>query len=149
MKMRPLVSMLILVVAVLIITGSYAYGQNELNVPIEPLFGTWVNPDYEIIDDPNAKVVIKPDGILEQFGHVDITVGVKGTYTIIDSWMDSAGNKYYKAEKKIHGLGGGKFKDLWKLNENETELELIWEVFDYPPEIDRIHVRYRIYHRQE
>ena len=147
MKTRTFVSILILVLAVMIIGGSYATGQDTAKSLIAPLYGTWENPDYNIIEY-FAKVVIKPDGILEQFGNVDLTEGIKGTYSFLDCMIDQEGNKYYKVKKMLPGFGAGQYKVLWKLNENETELESVFEVFDYPTKIDPTHARYRIYYRQ-
>ena len=48
MKTRMLVSILILVLAVMVLVGNYATGQDTGKVPVELLYGTWVNPDRVI-----------------------------------------------------------------------------------------------------
>ncbi len=150
MKMRNFPVILILCLSVMIIAGGLTSTEKAISDEGFPntYIGTWVNPDYQIIDDPTAKIVIRSDGTLEQFGRVDIAQGIKGTYTIVDHWGDPVGNKYYKVKKEIPGIAGGYMKSLWKLNANGKELECVFENTFYPPKIDPTHIRYRIYYRK-
>ena len=71
MKTRTYVSILILVLAVLIISGGYVAGQDGYMVKEdEELFGVWFNPDYANA----AKLIIKHDGawVLYRKGDNDI-----------------------------------------------------------------------------
>jgi hypothetical protein len=139
-----LVSILILVLAVLIVAGSYTTGQDKVKAPIEPLYGTWVNPDYNT-EDINAKLIIKPDGTSTECSHTDIEMpDSTGTYTIIDSWIDSDGKKYYKVDA---GTVFFKYR-LYRLDETDSVLEWVWSNSEIPSEIDPNHYNYRILYRQ-
>jgi len=136
---------------VLIIAGSCAMGQETVKAPIEPLYGSWVNPDFNAGGKQYPKITIRPDGTAEIYGHTDISEGLKGEYTIIDSWIDSDGNKYYKVRASLP-YGGGWFSnlyELWRLNETDTVFEKFWDGYGYPTEMDPEHARYGIYYRQE
>ena len=124
------------------------YGQNGLNVPIEPLYGTWVNPDYNKVPEFPAKITLRPDGSFTKYGNTDITEGMEGTFTIIDSWMDSDGNKYYKVEWLGGFIGKTEYHHLWRLNETDTVWESNWSTAEYPTEIDPEQSRYRVHYRQ-
>ena len=150
MKTRAFVSILILVLVVLIVGGNYVTGQDKVEAPIEPLYETWVNPEYDKgTKSCSSKFTIRPDGTFSYFGDTRITEGTNGTYTIVDSWVDSNGNKYYTVEVLTRGWGGGKFHETWRLSENNTVWDRIWGYGEYPTELDPEHPRYCIYYRQE
>jgi hypothetical protein len=143
MKIRTLISILILVLAVLIIAGSCATGKKAVKAPLEPFFGTWVNPDYNGTGI-DAKLIYKPDGTYIEYSHTDITrCSVPYKYNIQESWMDSDGKKYYKVEAFIFEK-----YSLYRLDETDSVLERVWSNVRYPSEIDPKHFNYRIYYRQ-
>ena len=121
------------------------YGQNGLNVPIEPLYGTWVNPDYYKVPEFPAKITLRPDGSFTEYGNTDITEGMQGTFTIIESWMDSDRNKYYKVDL-VRGIDT--YYELWRINETDTVLESMRSNIECPSEIDPSYHYYNIFYRQ-
>jgi beta-lactamase regulating signal transducer with metallopeptidase domain len=144
---RPLASFLILVFAVTIIAGINAGKQNTTAVPEALLYGTWVNQEYNMDGTRWPKMVFKSDGTWTTFGHTEITEGLYGTFKIVDSWMDSAGNRYYKAEAFSLYSGGKHFHDLYRLNEAGNVFEKLWSMAEYPTKIDPDHARYTIHYR--
>ena len=144
MKTKTLVSILILVLVALAIIGSCATGKKAVKAPLEPFYGTWVNPDYNT-SQRFAKLIYKPDGTFTAYSHTDITLYEGPTkYTITESWMDSDGKKCYKVEK---ATGEYRYK-LCRLDETDSVLEWVWSNSDYPSEIDPNHYNYEIYYRQ-
>ena len=142
MKARTYVPILVFVLAVLIIAGSCATGKKSVKAPLEPFYGTWVNPDYNGLE-PVAKKIIRPDETYTNYNRTDIPRGDGPyKYTIAESWMDSDGKKYYKVEAFIEKYG------LYRLDETDSVLECVWSTVEYPSEIDTDHLNYRIYYRQ-
>ena len=146
MKTRTFVSILIFVLAVLIVVGSCATGKKAVKAPIESLYGTWENPDYNT-SDKNAKAIIRPDGTSVECSHTELPMHSceEGTFTIIESWMDSDGNKYYKVDL-VRGINT--WYELWRINETDSVFEWVWSQIEYPSEIDPNHPNYRILYRQ-
>jgi len=152
MKTRSLVSILILVLALLIIAGSCATGKKAyIAKEDEELFGTWVNPDYDA-SWIYAKIVIKPDGIWEEYSltYSDRPI-YKGEYTITDKWTDSDGYTFYKniitgIDKEYHRL----YNVLSKIDKTGNVYEDLWSTIEMPPEFDPDNKLYnhRIYYRQ-
>jgi hypothetical protein len=145
MKTRTLI-LAVLIMAVLIITGSCATGKKAVKAPIESVYGTWVNQDYNTVT-AYAKFNIRPDGIIERTTHTEIeySKSLEATFTIIESWMDSDGNKYYKVEY-VRGIDT--WYELWRINETDSVWEFVLSQVEYPSEIDPNHFNYRIYYRQ-
>jgi hypothetical protein len=148
MKTRMLVSILILVLVVLVITGSCTTGKKAVKAPIESVYGIWVNLDYNTVTYENARHNIRPDGIIEIAPHSEIEYQkyTEVTFTIVDRWMDSDGSKYYKVDIV---QGTVDWHELWRINETDSVYELVRSNIDYPSEIDPNHFNYRIYYRQE
>ena len=146
MKTRAFVSILIFVLAVLIVVGSCATGKKAVKAPIESLYGTWENPDYNT-SYKNAKAIIRPDGTSVECSHTELPMHSceEGTFTIIESWMDSDGNKYYKVDY-VRGINT--WYELWRINETDTVHEVIYSNIDYPIEMDSENAAYLIYYRQ-
>ena len=143
MKSSTLISVLILIMAVLGIIGSCATGKKAVKAPLEPFYGTWVNPDYNAAA-VYAKKIFRPDGTYTDYSHTDVEIpDAQSTYTIIESWMDSDGKKYYKVERSIFEK-----YSLYRLDETDSVLECVWSNVDYPSEIDPNHFNYRIHYRQ-
>ena len=112
----------------------------------EEVVGTWINPDYENWGDHWAKVVIKPDGMYEAYPNAQDTDFAFGKITITDRWTDSEGNIYYKL---IHDpFVDEKVYELWKLSNSRTVCELVWDVLEYPTDINPDDSGYQIYYRQ-
>ena len=146
MKTRSLVSILILVLAVLFVIGSCATGKKAVKAPIESVYGAWANPDYNTAPHA-AKFKTRPDGIIEAANHTELEYKqyLEVTFTIVDSWMDSDGNKYYKVDI-VRGINLS--YELWRINETDSVFEYVWSEIEYPSEIDPNHLNYRIHYRQ-
>ena len=147
MKTRTLVSILILVLAVLIIAGSCAT-QKQAHIPKlnEELYGTWINTDYD-----EQKFIHYDWGYYELFFLVtDQTANIRGTFYIMDKWVGSDGNLWYKVTGQFKGTPNMRFY-LVKINENEGTREEVWDYKDFPSESDLTpeHVQYDIWYRQE
>ena len=147
MKTRTFVSILILALAVMVIAGSCATGKKVVKAPIESVYGAWANPDYNTRGQFMAKIIVRPDGIIEMATHTELEYKQydEVTFTIVDSWMDSDGNKYYKVDVVRYTLDE---YELWRINETDSVWEYVWSLNDYPTEIDPNHFNYRIYYRQ-
>ena len=59
--------------------------------------------------------------------------------------MDTDGSKYYKVEL---ARGIDTWYELWRINETDSVLEIVWSSVEYPSEIDTNHFNYRILYRQ-
>jgi hypothetical protein len=146
MKTRVFISILVLVLAVLIIAGSCATGNKASNRDFKKdIVGTWVNSNYNENEWVTAKLIVKSEKTAEFYKRESDTWPSPATITIVDRWVDSKGNIYYKAEvtfsyrTKYH---------LWKLNSSKTTWELMSRALDYFTEIDPNNTYYRIYYRQ-
>jgi hypothetical protein len=146
MKSKTLFTILILITIALIITESCATGKKAAKAPIESVYGVWANPDYNTVPR-TAKFKVRPDGIIELASHTELEYQQheETTFTIVDSWMDSDGNKYYKVET-VRGMRD--LYELWRINETDSVLEIVWSSVEYPSEIDPNHFNYRILYRQ-
>ena len=158
MKTRPLVSIMILVVVVLIIGGSCATGKKAyVAQDDEELYGTWVNPEYENSKVYTApKIVVKPDGTFDEYALInsDRVVSVL-EYTITDKWTDSEGNTWYKL-LEIHTdskviQNPDTYYVLSRIDKTGNIWEMLWASIDYPAEFepDNVLYNYRIRYRQE
>ena len=104
-----------------------------------------MNPDYNT-EDKDAVLIIRPDGTSTEYSHTNIEMpDALGTYTIIESWIDSDGKKYYKVDA---GTRFFKYR-LYRLDETDSVLEWVWSNSEIPSEIDPNHSNYRILYRQE
>ena len=147
MKARTLVSIMILVLAVLDIAGSCATGKKAIKAPIESVYGIWENPDYNA-STTIAKRILRPDRTFVQCEdtRVPMHLCLEGAFTIIESWIDSAGNKYYKVDLD---RGIDNWYELWRINETDTVFEYIYSYIDYPIEMDPENAAYIIWYRQQ
>ena len=71
-----------------------------------PWAGTWINTDY-IGGDFNQKIVNHPDGTVEGFSILTITIaGFIKKVTILDKWLDSIENysENHKYRNLLHTL---------------------------------------------
>jgi hypothetical protein len=148
MKTRTILAILILVSTALIGVGDIAPGQDKVEAPIESVYGTWVNPDYNV-RYYWAKMTIRPDGTFTYYNNTEFTEGREGKYTPVNSWVDSDGNKYYQMQVFAGYIGKTEFHELWRINNDNTVFEEFLSDWEYPTEIDPEHARYRIFYRQE
>jgi hypothetical protein len=151
MKIRTLVSILILVLALIIVIGGCATGKKVTKKDYKFFEGTWINEEYNSHPFP-AKYVMRRDGTYDKYNRISDT-GKLGTghYIIKGKWIDSEGNIWYKmhvwggviVETRADGYEIDKFSNSGK----------VWEFIaygdDYPTEIDESNLKYHIYYRQE
>ena len=148
MKTGSFVLIQTLVFAVLILTGSFATGQDEYNVKEnEELIGTWINK-YR---DGDSKLTIKHDGTWNEYKRwYDDKPTTCAAYIINEKWTDSAGNTFYKSIVTDTELGTV-YYILSRINKALTVYEDMWSASNMALEFDpnNLHFRYRIYYRQE
>jgi hypothetical protein len=152
MKIRTLVSILILVLAVLIIAGSCATRRKA--IAEEDFFqawsGTWINTDYGG-GDTGQKIINRPDGTQEIYNmSTSTTVSHQHKYTITDMWIDSKGDIWYTSNWKdlFHGTTGN---EMGKINDSGNTWEYLSAGEEHPIEEwepDRFEYIYKIYYRQ-
>ena len=155
MKNIKLVAILILVLIVLIIAGNCATGK-KASVTDKDIYkilrGTWINKDYDEPpgSEPSAKIILKNDGVYEEYTDSSSTSPVFfGEIIAIDEkWIDSEGNIWFKS--MIEYLG----HKIWYYRLDKIHRSgKVWEfnilTYEYPKEINPNHSRYRIYYRQE
>jgi hypothetical protein len=152
MKTRMFISILILVLAVLIVAGSCASRQKAISE--EDFFkvwsGTWINIDYG--GDTYQKEINYPNGTYEVYGEVTSTEpGNWGEITLLDKWVDSKGNVWYRAKSETLYFSH-MYYEMGKISDSGNTWEYIWAGEDYPIEEwepDRFEYNYRIRYRQE
>jgi hypothetical protein len=141
-------SILIPVLAVLIMAGGYATGQDiYVAKDDEELFCTWINTDYDEISK-YSKIVFKPDGTAEYYNASTYEDFDKAEFVIKSKWLDSNGDIFYTVDEEIP-LYMIRYYSLYKLSNSAKSLQLIFNTRDYPTEIDPEDTRYSIYYRQE
>ena len=153
MKSRALVSILILVLAVLIITGSCATKRKVISEEdfFEVWSGTWINTDYGGGSLPQKRIN-HPDGTEESFGQLTSTMaGGKYKITILDQWLDSKGTIWYRGQWESFPPLRSKGYEMGKISDSGNTWEYIWASEDYPIEEwepYRFEYNYRIRYRQ-
>jgi hypothetical protein len=155
MKTRTLVSIpiFIVVVAAIFIFASCDNG-------VKPtIIGTWINADYDgMMMDPMgggypAKIVIEQEGE-EIFGswynYTTDTVPL-GTSSLNkdDEWYDTEGNYYLQHWSQADGDDPHIIYQLWRVNEDNDELEVMETFEGYANEIDDTAEGYFILYRDE
>jgi len=152
MKARTFVSILILVLAVLIIAGSCATRRKAISDEdfMEAWSGTWINTDYGEGSNPQKKIYYS-DGRWEEYYQVTNEIRCDwGKATILDKWLDSKGNVWYKTHWESFHLGWKGYA-MGKISNSGNTLEDIWASESYPIEEwepDRFEYNYQIYYRQ-
>ena len=155
MKIKVLLSILILVLAVSVIVGSGAKDKKTyIAKEDEELFGAWINPDYDEAYE-GGKIIYQPDGIKQGFSTAAITKEWwNNKFTITDKWIDDEGTIWYKwLRTDIRGRVLKSHSDYYyfgKISESGKVFEFSYSGSDYPPEInpDNLRYNYRIYYRQ-
>ena len=131
MKTRKQFLWFVIILGVLLFFTNCASTKTPLPIDnIDELVGAWINPDYSF----RAQKI-------EDTTH---TYGT-GTLKLIEKWVDSKGNIYYKtrSDQPAHPV-----YELNKISNAGTVLEYIQNYKDYPTEIDPNDLEYRIYFRQ-
>jgi len=150
MKTRTFVSILILVLAVMVISEGFATEKKVTKRDYKFYSGTWINEEYDS-RAVWAKYEIYRDGTFAVYNKTsDTGKNRSGTYEIVEKWIDSEGNTWYKRHiwegAKVEGHPVG--YDLDKFSNSGNVWEYIESGADFPTEIDKNHSQYRIYYRQ-
>ena len=90
MKTRTLITGVVVILAVLVITGNYAIGEDEyVLTDNEEIYGTWVNTNYPKSNVKSwfpQKIIIKPGGIYEYYSsRLDLVPASISTFTFTSS----------------------------------------------------------------
>ena len=157
MKTKTLVCVLVFLVVVLTIVGSYASDKEKYGFyvpnPKEELYGTWVNKEYSgTLLAYYQKWVFRFWGYAKQYNNVADKLSVfQNTFFLVDKWSDSEGNIWYKIY-----IQEGSWKYGWfavvKFSKGGTVFEYTDAAYPlmWPSEADLEpdNPKYRIYHRQ-
>ena len=144
MKIRTLISILILVLAVQMVIGSCATQKNaterEIFKPINnnELVDVWVNTDYSGGMMDRQKTVVISYGYFKAFSSVDSKDPVEtGTLFVVDKWTDSDGNIWYKAIWRERWSGNAFYYELDKISDDGNTWEWMYSrAEDFPSESD-------------
>lgn len=136
---------LILVIPVIVTGGS------KRKASVDDVHGEWFTIDYsEALPSPPAKVICSIDGTLSEYSNLSSNEPQdRGTFSIIESWVDEQGNLYlkvncaYEKPDSIHNTF-----DLWKLDSSGTVWELNRSLTDFPSKIDRTDPSYMLFNRR-
>ena len=148
MKTRTLVSILILILAVLIITGGCATRKKAISIEdaSEIRSGIWINEAY---NEPLA--VQYPDGRYEIYYDLQQErLYVSGISEIYESWRDSEGVLWYRAH--YQNRVGWEGYVLGKISNSDNTLEYIMTTNNLKIEewkIGKVGYNYEIWYRQE
>ena len=152
MKARAVILILILAFAVLICVGSCANRRKAISDEdfIEAWSGTQINTDYG--QSFPQKRIYYSDGRWEEYKQVTNTLKCDwGKAIILDKWLDSKGNVWYRTHWESLYLGS-KGYGMGKISNSGNTLEAIWASESYPIEEwepDRFEYNYMTYYRQE
>jgi beta-lactamase regulating signal transducer with metallopeptidase domain len=117
----------------------------------EELYGTWINPDYDKFIF-KARMINKPDGTYQAFLTLNSPLSVySGIITIVDRWIDSKGDIWYKCTVDgARGDGCSCFYELHRISNSGSTWEFVFSSIDYPEKIDPddVTLNYRIYYRE-
>ena len=146
MKIRTLISVLILIMAVLIIAGSCAEEKPNYISKEYELYGTWVNPDYDNKEGFYPKVVFNPNSKMDFYSVSTASkpTPLQGKFFITNKWTESKGTIWYTF---IFNAPAEEFYSLVKISNSGKTLEWIMST-DYPKEMDPESTQYQFYNRQ-
>ncbi len=125
--------------------------------PDDPLFGTWINKEYEGGKyHLAARAVIFPEGKEWDFFRMsEASPTYESRFTIVEAWIDEEGSHWYKTEE----IGdfcpwptkGPQLKlfGLTRINATGTIMEGVSRGSGQPDEISELEGAYCIYYRQK
>ena len=128
MKTRTLILVVILIMAVLIITGSCATTKTSLPTNnIDELVGTWANPENRTskTGHPFGKMVFKPDKTVDLYDNADSEKPIYSfsSIDVKEKWIDRKGAYYYEA---YLNHPGGLSYGLIKISSDGKILEMMF-----------------------
>jgi hypothetical protein len=143
-----------------LLTVLAASGQNKpvMTVkPDDPLFGTWVNKEYEGGKNFLAvKAVIFPEcKEWDYFKMSDTKPIYEGRFTIVEAWVDEEGSHWYRTKGGSDYYPWPSKEPQWKgygltrINAAGTVMEGVSRESGYPEEISELAGAYAIYYKQQ
>ena len=151
MKTRTFISISILVLAVMIITGSCAtIMKTTEKMTYEKFCGTWVNTEYDGKYEPPVKEIYNPDGTMTYYALLhDTSTWRRATSTFEKRWTDSESNSWYHVKGKTPLVPTETWYFLFKLDKYNTILEYNYSGYAYPADVgpNVKYSDYRIYYR--
>jgi len=150
MKTRTLTLSVILISVVLVFIGNCAKTKKAISEEdfFEAWSGTWINLDYG--KSHPQKLIYYSDGRWESYTQVTNTIHSNwGKSIILDKWLDSKGNVWYRAHWESLYLNS-KGYIMGKISNSGNTLEVIWASESFPIEEwepDRFEYTYRIHYR--
>ena len=121
----------------------------------DPLFGTWVNEEYDRAGRFSiAKTVILPSGREQQYQHIrDSEPCWECQLRIEETWVDQEGNHWYKKRWVgwVYPSGAGRAEGycLSRVSRGGTILEGVSTQYGYPTELSALGSQYVIMHKRE
>ena len=153
MKSRKsiLSSVVVLMVAVLVVSCA-----TKTHVPTEdePLYGTWLNEEYEESTDEGSMRIFYPDGKVMHYGKKsDPEPRWECRFTIEEKWTDQEGNICYKVLSKCgsppyNESRASSFRMSIKIHPSGDVMESVAYAGTYYQEIRPDDLRYKIHYRQ-
>ncbi|MGA2766240.1 MAG: M56 family metallopeptidase [Spirochaetia bacterium] len=121
----------------------------------DPLFGTWVNAEYDASPRfDTGKFIVKPDGHKLDYRHIADTKPFGEYWDTVDkAWIDSTGRHWYRL--KVVGwcgpVSGGKIEGfgLARISPDGDTIETVFTEYGYPEDVSPLGPTYVIAHRRE
>ncbi len=149
MKARTLIFMSIFLLAVTFLFAEDVKKEISDEDFMEAWSGTWINTDYG--RSRSQKVIYYSDGRWESYGLVINTIrGNWGESIILDKWLDSKGNIWYREHWESLYLSSKGYV-MGKISNSGNTVETIWASESFPIEKwepDRFEYTYAIRYRQ-
>ena len=148
MKTRKSILVTISILTLFVLVGAGATGKKTcVAADSEEYYGTWINADYNGTTKL-AKLILRPDGTRATYvNDSDTYPSYSGSYTVTERWTDSEGNIWIKVEALGENIHVTSY-ELYKLSNSGKTLEWVWDLSDYPTEMDANHRKYHIYYRK-
>jgi hypothetical protein len=160
MKIKTLLTFLILVLAVLVIAGSCASDKKAIDAStaLKLFYGDWVNTDNEGYTEINPqRYVINPDNMMDIYtSATDVKPSYRHEITdVLESWIDRNENTFARVRVWCHTNGGVRHY-LLKIDKSGNILEMNYVAGENPPpetcfmnpDLSTPNYYYNIYYRQ-
>jgi hypothetical protein len=156
MKTRTFVSILVVALVILIIAGSCATKKKTYissDLVLKELVGTWYNEEYENPSvEPAPKVIVNTNGTLDffkEFAETSMITHIEAELVEFnDQWTDAKGSVWYEAQFFIETFNYT-YYEFGKIGDEGQVWTLVWSNTEYPTDIDKESLNYRIYYRKE
>jgi hypothetical protein len=141
MKARNIITEVMLVLCLwVVLTGCVTVKKAYVPSEDEEFYGVWYNAENDEV------VFYKPDGTFEDYFWRSELPRWYGTFTIKDKWVDREGNIWYRTVVE-NQVGVTRYM-LNRIDHSGRVLENVFYSNDYPVDLDRNLMSYRIFERQ-